>query len=293
MGAPRVDVPPGLSRYLKPDATVQIVDGIATSPIDYSNSGTRANAAYFENPDWALDYFKACHRDPVFAERWRRAAGAWDDKVVVDIGCGPGNLFATLGGQPRVLIGVDIGRAALRMAQALGYTPLLADAHELPLASGFADIVALNATLHHCHDMGRVLDEAARLVRRGGILVCDHDPQRAAWNFKGVGKWLWHGRLPIYRLLGRAGWIEQVAREATELHHRPGYGVTAELFTSVLEPRGFEVALFPHNQTVGAAAIDGEVGRSRIKYRVAQLLSGIDPDARESALSLLCVASLK
>jgi SAM-dependent methyltransferase len=293
MVAPHLDIPPGLSRYLKSDAIVENVDGIASAPIDYANTGTRANASYFENPEWALDYFKACHRDPVFAERWRRAAGTWDDKVVVDIGCGPGNLFATLGGRPRVLIGVDIGRAALRMAQGLGYTPLLADAHDLPLASGFADIVALNATLHHCHDMGRVLDEAARLVRRGGILVCDHDPQRAAWNFKGVGKWLWHGRLPVYRLLGRAGWVEQAAREATELHHRPGSGVTTELFTSVLEPRGFEVALFPHNQTVGAAAIDGEVGRSRIKYRVAQVLSGIDPNARESALSLLCVASLK
>jgi ubiquinone/menaquinone biosynthesis C-methylase UbiE len=293
MVAQYVDIPRGLSPYLAPDAIVHVVDGIATSPVDYSDSGTSANAKYFENPDWALGYFNACHRDFVFADRWRRAAGTWDDKVVVDIGCGPGNLFATLGGKPRALIGVDIARPALRMAQRLGYTPLLADAHDLPLTSGFADIVALNATLHHCNDMPRVLGEAARLVRRGGILICDHDPQRAAWNFKGFGKLLWYSRLPIYRLLGYAERVEQDAREASELHHRPGYGVTAELFTSVLEPRGFKVDLFPHNQTVGASVIDGEVGRSRIKYRVAQYLSGIDPNSREGALSLLCVASLK
>ncbi len=30
----------------------------------------------------------------------------------VDIGCGPGNLYATLGGSPKLLIGVDISRTS-------------------------------------------------------------------------------------------------------------------------------------------------------------------------------------
>jgi hypothetical protein len=36
--------------------------------------------------------------------------------------------------------------------------------------------------------MARALGEAARLVRPGGVLVADHDPQRSAYEFRGVGR---------------------------------------------------------------------------------------------------------
>ena len=41
------------------------------------------------------------------------------------------NLYATIGGTPQILIGV-ISQGALDRAMQLGYTPLLADAHDLP-----------------------------------------------------------------------------------------------------------------------------------------------------------------
>ena len=63
------------------------------------------------------------------------------------------------------------------MAQKIGYMPVLADAQYLPFVSGFADIVTLNAALHHCDDMVQALTEAARLVCPGGLLITDHDPQ--------------------------------------------------------------------------------------------------------------------
>ena len=56
-----------------------------------------------------------------------------------------------------MLIGVDVSRGALEMAQKIGYTPVLADAQHLPFVSGFADIVTLNAALHHCDDMVQAL----------------------------------------------------------------------------------------------------------------------------------------
>src|ERR1700730_1083438 len=174
------DVSEDLAPYLKPDAGVQILDGLAVAPIDFKNAYTRANAVYFDNHVWASEYFRACHRDDAFKDRWQAAIGSWNDKVIVDVGCGPGNLFATLGGKPKALIGVDVSKGALGMAKEIGYMPLQADAHNLPLVSEFADIVALNATLHHCDAMATVLREAARLVRPGGILICDHDPQLTA-----------------------------------------------------------------------------------------------------------------
>jgi hypothetical protein len=83
-----------LEPYLKPNAGVQILDGLAVAPIDFKNPHTRANAVYFDNHAWASGYFRACHRDDAFKDRWQRAIGNWNDKVIVDIGCGPGNLFA-------------------------------------------------------------------------------------------------------------------------------------------------------------------------------------------------------
>ena len=80
--------------------------------------------------------------------------------------------------------------------------PVLADATALPFVSGFADVVVLNAALHHCDDMGAMLAEAARLVKPGGLLVTDHDPQRSAWDYKGLAKLLWNGRLILYKLTG-------------------------------------------------------------------------------------------
>lgn len=270
-----------------------LASGIRQYEIPHPSSGLLANAKFFNHPEWAKKYFDACHRDDAFKERWQAAAGSWDNKIVVDIGCGPGNLFATLGGSPRLLIGVDISEGALGMAQQLGYTPILADAHNLPLQSGFADIVAVNATLHHCDDMQKVLMEAARLVRPGGKLVIDHDPQKTAWDYQGIMLWLYHMRLWVYQLFLPGLHVprdERLVALSTELHHCPGDGVTSELFLS-LRTLGFEVNLYPHNHTVGAEALQHELGiPPHWRYRLGQRLSGINPDSSEAALSLMCVA---
>lgn len=254
-----------------------------------------ANSFYFSHPEWAKTYFEACHRDAKFKQRWLAAAGAWDDKIVVDVGCGPGNLFANLGGKPKLLIGVDVAEGSLKMAQQLGYVPLLADAHNMPLKSEFADIVAVNATLHHCDDMEKVLVECARLVKPGGMLVIDHDPQLSAWNYKGLGLLLYQIRLGvIYRFLFRKLYVPQEERMkalATEVHHKPGHGVTQELFYKTLDSLGFTVKVYPHNNAIGAEALEGDRGNPpHWRYRLGQLLSGINPYAPEAALSLMCVA---
>lgn len=279
-----------LAPYLAPGKWRLGPNGISVSSIPNPSTGLLANRYYFDNPDWAEAYLKCCHRDEQFAERWRQVVGNWDDKVVVDIGCGPGNLYAALGGKPGLLLGVDVSTGALEMAQKMGYAPLMADAHQLQLVSAFADIVAVNATLHHCDDMRKVLTEAARLVRPGGLLITDQDPQLTAWNWKGGGMLLYKVRLPFYRILGKTGRQEQVSRMASELHHIPGHGVAPDLYYDTLKPLGFEVQVYPHNNTLGAKVLDGHYGRAELKYRVSQRLSRIDPNSPEGALSLMCVA---
>ncbi len=283
-----------LSQYIAEDVIVDWQAGdIPICSIPNFTPAMVANRTYFDSSEWAKGYFDACHRDAAFEGCWRAAMGSWDDKIVVDIGCGPGNLYATLGGSPRLLIGVDISRNALEMARKIGYTPILADAHNLPFIDNFADIVTLNATIHHCEDMPRVLAEAARLVRPGGLLITDHDPQHTAWNFQGVGMALYKIRVPIYRLMTGNSFMtkeEHTAMIASEIHHQPGKGVTADLYHQTLEPLGFKVQLYPHNHTVGSEVLQGNYGRSNNKYRFGQWLSGINPNSRAAALSLMCIA---
>lgn len=282
-----------LRPYLKPDACVW-AGRFPQAPIARVSDGMRANMHYFSHADWMDNWLAEVHRYPQLRERWLGAAGTLDGKVMVDIGCGPGNLLATLGGSPRLAIGVDIAAGSLERAARVGYVPLLSDAHELPLAPAIADLVAINGSLHHCDDMARVLAEAARLVRPGGLLLTDHDPQQSAWNFRGAGLALWRLRLPLYRWLGRGGHCadgdEQQWALATELHHRPGDGLSEALLRGVLEPRGWQVQVWPHNHDVGREVFDGQIGRPPLKIRVAQRLSGIDPRSPRGALSLFCVA---
>jgi SAM-dependent methyltransferase len=283
-----------LAPYLKRGQELTLVDGLPSAPFSKNTSGLHANAYYFGHPIWLEAWFYGVHRYPELRERWQAVAGTWDDKIVVDIGCGPGNLFATLGGRPKVLIGVDVARGSLQWAKKIGYLPLLADAHALPLKSEFADIVALNSAFHHCDDMGRVASEAARLVKPGGILISDHDPRFSAFDLRGLGKVVWNLRMPLYRLINRGGdsreGDEQIWAEQTEIHHRPGHGITAEMLQDALRPLGFVLKFYPHNNRVGAEIIRGERGRVPLRMRIAQRLSGINPKSEAAAMTLLCVA---
>jgi ubiquinone/menaquinone biosynthesis C-methylase UbiE len=282
-----------LAPFFRPGTEVLEQEHYVEIPICSPLESLKANAYYFNHPEWAQEYLTYCHRSESFRNRWQAALGDLTNKVVVDIGCGPGNIFATLQGKPKLLIGIDVAPKSLELAKQAGYTPMLADATSLPFVSGFADVVTLNAALHHCEDMHAMLAEAARLVKPGGLLVTDHDPQLSAWDYKGVAKLLWNGRLILYKLTGH-GFHKTDSQQqwglACEIHHKPGHGVTKELFQSTLQPLGFEVSIYPHNHELGAEVLQGQKGKAEHKYRLGNLLSGRNPNADASALSLMCVA---
>ncbi len=284
---------PMLSDILLPDVVLKRCGAYYESILPDCSDALSANAIYFGNETWAQEYLDFCHRDEHFRRRWLAAGGDWTDKVVIDLGCGPGNIFATLGGKPRLLVGVDVAGGSLELAAHQGYTAVLADAAHTPFRSQVADIVAINASLHHCDDMAAVLREGARLVKPDGLLITDHDPQLTAWDYKGLAKLMWDARLWVYRVTGH-GFHKTGSQQSwglkTEVHHRPGDGVTTEFFSTTLEPMGFEVSVYPHNHQIGAEAFGGNVGPAQWKYRMGNMLSGRDPAAPASALSLMCVA---
>jgi len=104
-------------------------------------------------------------------------------------------------------------------------------------------------------------------------------------------------RLHLYKFVLRNLHIEDEQRTrmiATEVHHKPGDGVTSELFLQTLDPLGFTVKLYPNNNNIGREAMQGNPGKPpHWRYRLGQRLSGINPDSSKAALSLMCVAQRK
>ncbi len=292
------DVLSELRPYLKTDKDIKLnAQGITEDRFSNYTEGMRANVAFLENPEWCQYYFDTHHRDETFRARWLAATGSWDNKIVVDIGCGPGNVYATVGDKPKIVIGVDIAPRALKMAQAVGYLPLLADAHILPIVDRCYDFVVLNASLHHCDNMKQVLTEAARLVKPGGMLLTDQDPQRSAWNFRGLGLWIRQLRFPLYRVMNSPHYLpreQRIARQATEIHNRePGDGLEPDFYRQVLKPLGFDVNVYAHNHDLGAEVLQGEFGRGSWRFRLSQRLSGIDCESASGAQSLICFATYR
>ncbi|NEQ50277.1 MAG: class I SAM-dependent methyltransferase [Leptolyngbya sp. SIO3F4] len=285
-----------LQEYCMPEKIQYSSSGIAIASNLIYTQGMLANSYFFGHPIWAKKDFHRETHNQFWKSRWQNHISSWDGKVVVDIGCGYGHVFATLGGDPRLIIGIDISLGALEHARQLGYTPLLADAQNLPLKSGFADIVTLNATLHHCDNMAQVLREAARLVKPGGLLVTDLDPQKSAWDFKGLGLLVNKARrrFPMYWLLRFSRYrsrTEIEMRYATETHNfSPGDGITPQLYEHVLQPLDFDFEIYPHNHNVGNDLFSGNLGKLPWQYRLAQKLSGIQPNQSVSAQSVMCVA---
>lgn len=93
--------------------------------------------------------------------------------LLVDLGCGGGLLGPRLRDRGYRHVGVDVVGRSLHLAAAHGVTPVRGDAHRVPLASGCADVVVAGELLEHVPRPERVIAEAARLLRPGGLLVGD------------------------------------------------------------------------------------------------------------------------
>ncbi len=96
-----------------------------------------------------------------------------DAAVLVDIGCGAGLLAPHLAGKGYRHIGVDVTRSALVQAAAHGVRSIQADAGRLPLPDAIADVVSAGEILEHVPDRTRVVAEACRVLKPGGVLVLD------------------------------------------------------------------------------------------------------------------------
>lgn len=112
--------------------------------------------------------------------------------VVVDLACGTGFAGRVLGrrlGPGDRLLSLDLTEEAIRTVQRKWHHepapdgPRLigaaADAAALPLADASADLVAMNAALHHMAEPAEVLAEIDRVLRPGGLFALGFEPNAA------------------------------------------------------------------------------------------------------------------
>lgn len=103
---------------------------------------------------------------------------------VLDFGCGSGNLTRHL-----LALGLDVtaadvssGFLALVRSRYPQVDTLLMDGRDLSnVADEAFDLVATYSVLHHIPDYLAAVGELARVCRRGGVVMIDHEPNERFW----------------------------------------------------------------------------------------------------------------
>jgi ubiquinone/menaquinone biosynthesis C-methylase UbiE len=166
---------------------------------------------------------------------------------MLDIGCGTGFVIDLLRDTFAEIHGLDATPAMLEQVDTTNGNITLHEgiAEELPFADESFDLVTAYSVLHHLADHRPVLAEAARVLRPGGVLYVDLEPNRAFWQAITRVEQEWSHQLDALD--------EIVAREIQAVLHvqdgvRERFGIEAETFRSAefikSELGGFEPSEF-------------------------------------------------
>ena len=97
---------------------------------------------------------------------------ALEPTSVLEVGCGPGELSARIGGELGAsVVALDISPRMVELARGRGIDARLGDAQALPFEDESFDLAVAAWMLYHVPDVNRALGELARVLRPGGHLV--------------------------------------------------------------------------------------------------------------------------
>lgn len=187
-------------------------------------------------------------------------AGSFQNRRILDVGCGDAALLADLARRGAIVTGLDENPAMLAAARArleqedLTVTLVKGNALNLPFADASFDIVMGITVLCFVEDDERAIDEMTRVLRPGGRVVIGE-----------LGRWsLWAAQRRVKGWLGSVTWRAarfRSAKEIAALLESTGLDVTmvrgaiyyppCSLCASFLSP----VDAWFHRLTIGAAFV--------------------------------------
>jgi ubiquinone/menaquinone biosynthesis C-methylase UbiE len=133
----------------------------------------------------ARAYARQGHTPVFMLERYfiLRAMSRWKPRgLVIDIGCGPGYLAASISQHypASKVVGLDNNSEMINIArhtwqhEQYGIKFIKADAHNLPFADGVVDFIVSSLSLHHWADAATVFQEIRRVLKPDGrFLIFD------------------------------------------------------------------------------------------------------------------------
>jgi ArsR family transcriptional regulator len=130
---------------------------------------------------------------------------SWD---VADLGCGTGQVSATIAPWVKHLIAVDASIAMLsaartRLSNHKNVDVRRGDLEAVPIAAQSVDVALLFLVLHYVSDVQQVIAEAARILRAGGrVLIVDMEAHGRAEYREQMGH-VWQG----FERDQMAGWL--------------------------------------------------------------------------------------
>ena len=151
--------------------------------------------------------------------------------VIADLGAGEGTLALLLSRRAKKVIAVDnsekmveFGASVARKHKMRNLEYRQGDLEALPIAGGTVDVALFSQSLHHALHPERAIEEARRVLRRGGrVVILDlvkHHFEEARELY--ADRWLGFTEVELQRLLHSAGFknaqTSVVHREADPPH---------------------------------------------------------------------------
>lgn len=139
------------------------------------------------NYDRSQPYFKVENQIQVkkFLENYSKKTSG---EKLLDLGCGTGFILSLADSYFKELYGIDITPAMLELAEVKfnkqnNRVKLINSSSEkLPFPTSFFDVLTGYSFLHHLPSVGPTLKEAYRVLKKGGILYTDLDPNYYFWK---------------------------------------------------------------------------------------------------------------
>lgn len=110
------------------------------------------------------------------------------NSLLLDVGTGTGQLLSIGKNFTNQLVGLDISYGMLKIASKSKLPVMRANNYCLPFASDTFDMISALAVVHHMADLKLFLREMARVLKNGGILFTDADPNPIALSIKSGSK---------------------------------------------------------------------------------------------------------